>query len=108
MRIALEREFRLVMVVMVCGSAAGCAGGRDDEAGDAIAARLSPVRVDSIDAPGDGATESSPWKLFDRDTHVGWSPSGETADGPARVRVALAAPTAITHLKVFGPSPYVL
>src|SRR5689334_17284042 len=110
MRIAWEREFRLAVVATVCCGAAACAVGRDDGPGEAIAVRLSPVRVD-VEGANDGtsaSSPSSPWTLFDRDTRAGWSPHASASEGPARVRVALATPTAITHLKVFGPSPYLL
>src|SRR5262249_26414630 len=48
------------------------------------------------------------WALFDRNTRVGWSPASTASDGPAHVRVSLGKPTTITHLKIFGASPYVL
>src|SRR5678815_4633114 len=105
MRMTWEREFRLAVVAVVCGSVAACAGGRDDDAGEVMAVRLSPVHVDSIAGSSGGASEASPWALFDRDTQAGWSPHSSGSDGAVRVRVALAAPTAITCLLYTSPSP---
>ncbi|HEX7840676.1 MAG TPA: SpvB/TcaC N-terminal domain-containing protein, partial [Kofleriaceae bacterium] len=66
--------------------------------------RISPVRVERIDA----ASDASVWALFDRDTRGGWSPPTAAPASSARVRVELGKATAITHLKIFGASPYVL
>lgn len=47
------------------------------------------------------------WALFDRDTATGFTPKLD-GEGVLILRVSLDGPSAITHIKVFGPSPYVL
>src|SRR5215470_13082938 len=74
------------------------------QSNEVVPARISPARVENVAAPGD----ASAWALFDRDTRVGWSPPDDAAAPPAHIRVALGKTTAITHLKIFGASPYVL
>ncbi|HEU4726667.1 MAG TPA: SpvB/TcaC N-terminal domain-containing protein, partial [Kofleriaceae bacterium] len=83
---------------------ASCPGSDGDgEPNEVVPARISPARVEDIDAPSD----ASAWALFDRSTRDGWSPHA-APNSPAHVRVALGKTTTITHLKIFGASPYVL
>lgn len=104
MRGRRDRDFRLSVIGIVLGLASGCSSGGDHEPNEVMPQRLSPVQVDS----GGTVSDDSAWLLFDRDTRAGWSPpiAGETSS--ARVRVSLGETTAITHLKIFGASPYVL
>src|SRR6185503_4682068 len=76
----------------------------DSESNEVIPTRISPMRVERIDAPSD----ASVWALFDRNTRVGWSPASDAPASSAHVRVALGQTATITHLKIFGASPYVL
>src|SRR5512144_1414483 len=96
---------RFAVMGVALGKLVSCSdGGVVDGVNDTVPARLSPVRVEAADTPGD----ASAWALFDRDTRVGWSPPSTPPDRPARVRVALGRAIRITHLKIFGASPYVL
>lgn len=81
----------------------GCPDGGGDTS-NVVPVRISPLRVTG----GDAADGTSVWALFDRNTRAGWAPPSAAPAVPARVRVSLGKPTAITHLKVFGASPYLL
>lgn len=98
---AWRRGSRSCVLGLVLGALVGCSSG-GDEASEVVPVRLSPVRVESSASPRD----ASVWALFDRDTRAGWSPSGSPGGGSLRVDLGKA--TTITHLKVFGASPYVL
>jgi RHS repeat-associated protein len=91
-------------VLCIFASCPNSDSGSDSESNEVVPARISPARVENIAAPSD----ASAWALFDRDTRVGWSPADDAAAPPAHIRVALGKTTAITHLKIFGASPYVL
>src|SRR5882672_1154772 len=102
---------RFVVIGVALGKMVSCsAGAGGDGKGDGsgssnepVPVRISPASVESADS---GA--SSAWALFDRDTGVGWSPPSAPPDSPTQVRVALGRAARITHLKIFGASPYVL
>jgi RHS repeat-associated protein len=99
------RESRFVVIAAVLCIFASCPNNDgDSEAHEVVPARISPARVERIAAPGD----ASAWALFDRNTRVGWAAPSDPAAAPAQIRVALGKTTTITHLKVFGASPYVL
>ena len=66
------------------------------------------MRIFRCASPADTADGASAWALFDRNTRVGWSPPSAAPAGAAHVRVSLGKPTTITHLKIFGASPYLL
>jgi len=110
MRSAWAPWIRIVVMGVALCKTVSCGSGSGGSAGDGggltepVPVRISPVRVESADAPED----TSVWALFDRDTSAGWSPSSPSPDSPARVRVAFGRVTPITHLKIFGTSPYVL
>ncbi len=99
---------RIVLVGAALSKTVSCSSG--GSAGDGggltepVPVRISPVRIESADAPDD----PSVWALFDRDTSAGWAPSSNSPDSPTQVRVAFGRATPITHLKIFGTSPYVL
>ena len=107
---------RFVVLGVMLGKLVSCSesgrGGSGDGDGDGngsgssnevIPVRIAPVSVESADS-----SDASAWALFDRDTGVGWSPPSTAPDRPTQVRVALGRATHITHLKIFGASPYVL
>src|SRR5438477_6253159 len=102
------RESRFVVIGTVLCIFASCPNNNgndsDNEANEVVPSRISPTRVENVDASSD----TSVWALFDRSTRVGWSPPNDAPAGSAHVRVALGKATAITHLKIFGASPYVL
>src|SRR5262245_4137339 len=105
MRKAWDREIRVAVAGVVVGMLASCASGTgSDDGNDTVSVRLSPMLVESTgDAGG-----ASAWALFDRDTEVGWAPAMQATGTRTRLRIALGGAATITHLKVFGPSPYVL
>src|SRR5436190_18952203 len=78
----------------------GCS---ENEVGEAIAVRLSPERLESTA----GSNGEGVWVLFDRDTRSGWTPPIGVG-GTARVHLQLDRPSVLTHVKVFGSSPYTL
>src|SRR4051812_14556598 len=106
MRTAWGRESRFAVIGAVLCIFASCPNNNDgsDESNEVVPVRISPLRVESVDSPSDAST----WALFDRNTRVGWSPPNDAPASSAHVRVALGKATTITHLKVFGASPYVL
>jgi hypothetical protein len=84
---------------------ASCSSGSSDhDSVEVFPVRISPVRVESAGSTSD----TNAWFLFDRDTRAGWAPAMGEIDNTARVRVALGETATITHLKIFGASPYVL
>lgn len=100
---ARGRESRFAVIGAVLCIFASCPNNDgDSESNEVVPARISPARVENIAAPGD----ASAWALFDRSTRVGWSPPGDAL--ASSVRVALGKLTTVTHLKIFGASPYVL
>lgn len=76
----------------------------EPEPGNALPARMSPVRLDA----GGAAHDGDAWALFDRDTQSGWSPPSSPSGEPARVRVVLDGTQPLDHIKIFGASPYLL
>jgi hypothetical protein len=107
-----HRWFWDLMAVVALG-AAGATSCADDKKGDGPAALPAPVKLNplSLDVLADNAVRPAPapreaWALFDRDTGSRWLPT--LASGEVVLRVALEAPSDLTHVKVFGPSPYVL
>ncbi|MBI4951311.1 MAG: hypothetical protein HY908_04705, partial [Myxococcales bacterium] len=93
-------------VVVGCLLALGFSESCGDEgaAGRLVPAKITPI---AVEAQGVAAEDPAPWALFDRDTSVGWQPELD-ASGRARVVVTFAHAVDLSHLKVFGPSPYVL
>jgi RHS repeat-associated protein len=103
---AWGRESRFAVIAAVLRVFASCSNNDVDSESkrEVVPVRISPARVENLDAPGD----ANAWALFDRNTRTGWAPSNDAPAGSAHVRVALGKLTAITHLKIFGASPYVL
>lgn len=107
MRSAWGLWVRFVVTGVVLSKMVSCSDGGDghgDGLNETVPVRISPVRVESVDAPSDAGA----WALFDRDTRVGWSPPSTPPGSSTQVRVAFGRATRITQLKVFGTSPYVL
>src|SRR5262245_2111351 len=115
-----RRLFRLFGVAaLAAGSATSCADHK--KAGEGAEALPAPVKLSPVTLEL-GTTERalglfkyaglSPapraaWALFDRDTTTGYEPKLDE-DGQVVLRVGLDGPSELTHVKVFGPSPYVL
>jgi len=102
---------RFVVIGVVLSKMVSCSGGGGgdgDSDGSGSSNEPVPVRISPVSVEGTDSSGSSAWALFDRDTHVGWSPPSTPPDSPGQVRVALGRATRITHLKIFGASPYVL
>lgn len=92
------RGIRACVVLLALVSSCG----DDAERRAVMPAKLVPTDVVRVGAAG---SEHGPWSLFDRDTALGWAPELDDR-GIAQVEVRFGRHAVLTHLKVFGPSPY--